>query len=170
VDGRARFGGGAPQLGGLKADAVERVRLRALSMCVGVRKDEGPVHANDDAELVARVSRQSCVSDRRIMTRDDLIAKRVTGRWPGLAKWGAGGTGFQKPPSGAECRSRRSIRSPRGRGHQFAADRAVFSASRYTERAVLGSRLQHVTADRFSGSLAKDGLLRDAQLVGVIDQ
>src|SRR5262249_30818459 len=42
VDGRARLGGGTPQRGGLEADAVERVGLRALSMSVGVRKDEGP--------------------------------------------------------------------------------------------------------------------------------
>ena len=77
MDGRARLGGGTPELGGLEADAVERVGLRALSMCVGVRKDEGPVHANDDAELAARVARQPRVSDRRVMTRDDVIAERA---------------------------------------------------------------------------------------------
>jgi len=47
------------------------------------------MHASDDAGLAARVARQPGVSNRRVVTRDDVFAEREAGRRPGSAKWGA---------------------------------------------------------------------------------
>src|SRR2546426_5029391 len=85
VDRRARLGRPAPQLAGVEADAVERVGLLALSVSVGVRKDEGPVHAGDDAGLAARVAGQPRVSHRRVVAREDAISCREARRRSGLA-------------------------------------------------------------------------------------
>src|SRR5439155_865459 len=70
---------------GVEADAVERVGLLALSVSVGVRKDEGPVHAGDDAGLAARVAGQPRVSHRRVVAREDAISCREARRRSGLA-------------------------------------------------------------------------------------
>src|SRR2546426_6885225 len=85
VDRRARLGRAAPQLGGVEANAVERVGLLALRVGVGVREYIGPVHAVDDAVLAARVAGQPRMSHRRVVAREDTIACREARRRSGLA-------------------------------------------------------------------------------------
>src|SRR2546426_1839111 len=85
VDRRARLGRAAPQLGGVEANAVERVGLLALPMGVGVREYIGPVHAVDDAVLAARVAGQPSMSHRRVVAREDTISCREARRRSGLA-------------------------------------------------------------------------------------
>ena len=94
------------------ADAVQRLRVLAAAVGIGVGKDVDAVEARDRAALAPRVARQPRVAPRMEVARHDGRADRKARRRPGLAD------GVLHPPDIGR-RARRQGPGEGGRGRRI---------------------------------------------------
>ena len=94
------------------ADAVQRLRILAPAVGIGVGKDVDAVEARDRAALAPRIARQPRVAPRMEVARHDGSADRKARRRPGLAD------GVLHPPD-IGGRARRQGPGEGGRGRRI---------------------------------------------------